>query len=221
MRLQKKRIVSAIIISVLIAGVVGASGCIAPGLESVLEGLHTPQHDEADYIPVDYVKEGHYYFEDDFGRSFNKTLYEGDTSALSRKFNPNDWIYYVQGLKFIKDANDMEIFYNVSETLERGGGDCEDRAILLARGLYDMGFDTCIIVQKSHVLAGISKSQVDSRYKGILMSFSKPKTYKGVEVDGYYPIETTIHWGISEYDENPLKYEKMYVLGQTPAESGR
>lgn len=198
------KIKSLFIISILLFVLTFSAACL---------NLDLSEHDEADKIYADYVYGGYYYFEDDNGRSFNKTLWEGDFSNIPNQYEPNQWIDYVRSLKYIKDADDGEIFYNAWETIERGGGDCEDLSILLARGLYEMGFDTCIIVQKEHILAGIDKSQVDSKYKGIYKNLQEMKTHKDVVADKYYVLESTIEWGIGEYDEtSPIEYEKIYEL---------
>lgn len=191
-----KHIIAVVLVTV---AVILTAGCF--GLSS---------HDEADKV---YGTVGYYYLEDDNGRSFNKTLHEGDVSIISQLYSPNKWITYVQGMRYIHDGTGKDIFYNATETMIRGGGDCEDLAILMARGLHDMGFDTAVIALKGHAVVGISVAQTDAHYKGIQIPHTPRKdTYTNVTIDRYYVIEPTGGWTIGEYNANPVPYEKIYRL---------
>lgn len=198
----------AIVFSLIVATICFC-GCINIGNDT-----NVPSHDENDKIYVNYMPNGYYYFEDDNGRSFNKTLWEGDVSELVKGHTVNSWIDFVHSLEYMEDENDQEIFYNITEVLERGGGDCEDLAILMARGIHELGYNSSVIVQKSHVLAGLSKDDMldDSNHIEFRLANHKRKTFTWILADNYFAIECTVPWEIGEYDESPLKYEKIYML---------
>lgn len=162
------------------------------------------------------MSHGYYYFVDDNYKSFYETLWDEDMgNYINALDSPKEWIYYIQNMKFISDGdNNEEYFSTISETLKRNGGDCEDRAILMARMLYEYGYDSCVIVTKEHVLAGIKKSQFN------YSKFQKPYTknsFYGLydlsnEIEDYYIIECTAEFPIKYYDEKEILVEKIYEL---------
>lgn len=172
------------------------------------------QHNPEDYLTT--AEGQHYYYEDVDGKSFYETVFAGDVTPYITGKNPTTWIQFVQNLPFIDDgkAGEIEIFRDVNETMSLGGGDCEDKSILMARGLKEMEVDSCIILQAQHVAVGVSKEQVDNHFKGLSLPSKKTSRwlYSNVNSDGYYVVETTANWGIGEYDEYPLTYEKMIVV---------
>lgn len=192
------------LIIVLIIACVLSAGCLG----------YNPE----DKIYADYMPLGYYYFVDDEDRSFYETLWAENMSEYINIFNsPRDWVEYIQHMKYIDDGHNGidEHFSTISETLSKNGGDCEDRAILMARVLYEYGYDTCVIVTKNHVLAGINKKQFNNDvYKVQPLthdSYSSLYNLKNLFKD-YIIIECTAPYPIGYYDEKVLDYEKIYYL---------
>ena len=168
-----------------------------------------------DKIYADYMPHGYYYFIDDDGVSFYETLWNDNMSNyINLHSSPKEWVYYIQHMPYISDGeNEAEYFSSISETLLKNGGDCEDRAILMARMLYEYGYDSCVIVTKEHVLAGVKKSQFDyNKLQPSIHSYTYNLYNLSNALDNYYIIECTASYPFRYYDEPKLIAEKIYEL---------
>lgn len=168
-----------------------------------------------DKIYADYMPHGYYYFIDDDGKSFYETLWKDNMSDyINLHSSPKEWVYYIQHMRYISDGEDeAEYFSSISETLLKNGGDCEDRAILMARMLYEYGYDSCVIVTKEHVLAGIKKSQFDyNKLQPSIHSYTYNLYNLSNALDDYYIIECTASYPFKYYDEPKLIAEKIFEL---------
>lgn len=197
-------------IIILLLFVIVSAGCAS---------LSESTHDSADKIYVDYVSAGYYYFEDDNNRGYNWTIYQDDTTWYVSGKTPTQFITDVRNLEYSSDKSaygKVEVFTTFNETLNRGFGDCEDLSLLLARGLHDMGFDTCVFVTYDHVFVGINKAQVESGYLGInrmiVQNMIYPVADKNCVFYGYYALESTSNWAIGYFDEYDIEIEKIYYL---------
>lgn len=87
---------------------------------------------------------------------------------------------FVQNLDYIEDTTEDDYPYYPVETLftGKGGGDCEDKAILIASILYKLGYDIALIRLPNHMAVGVHLSE----------SAIPDKEYY---VENYYFLETT------------------------------
>ncbi|MDX2002692.1 MAG: hypothetical protein SFW35_09670 [Chitinophagales bacterium] len=122
---------------------------------------------------------------------------KADFLKLSEWQRVNYVVAFVQGLKYVKDANDkIEYAKYPVETLVDLGGDCEDSAILLAALLDEMGYATILISPPGHMAVGIACADCQGSYID----------YKGRKY--YYTETTSTGWKIGEL---PYEHSKNFV----------
>ncbi len=115
---------------------------------------------------------------------------------------------FVQNLNYSKDSTTNGSFeyprYPV-ETLfyGKGGGDCEDKAIITASILNQMGYDVALLRLTNHMAVGVHISKNISGYE--------------IYSDGYYFLETTSIGGTLGYI--PSEYKSRYNLTVYPISS--
>lgn len=56
------------------------------------------------------------------------------------------WFAYVRAILFVNDPDGTEWLQSARVTLQHGGGDCDDRAILMAAGLKSIGIPVRLVV---------------------------------------------------------------------------
>lgn len=106
----------------------------------------------------------------------NKIAIDNGTS-LSKEI-----IDFVQDdINYLNDPNNRDYAKFPYETIYDGGGDCEDKAILMCSLLNSAGYDVCLIVFSDHVGLGVAMQyDVEDGYY-----------YKGNNNQKYYYLETT------------------------------
>ncbi len=84
---------------------------------------------------------------------------EGKVNAVYR--------YIVEEFTYVADPEDTESIRSPFETLARGGGDCEDLAILACSLLENLGIKTYLVLTEDHAYALVSGIDSDSLWKYI------------------------------------------------------
>lgn len=113
-----------------------------------------------------------------------------NTISLSKQI-----IKFVQeDISYLNDPNERDYAKFPYETIYDGGGDCEDKAILMCSLLKNSGYDVCLVVFSDHVGLGVTmKYDIKDGYY-----------YRGRNDKKYYYLETTApDW---EPGELPDKY---------------
>lgn len=111
---------------------------------------------------------------------------------------------FVQNLDYISDAEigeEVEYPRYPIETLyegEVGGGDCEDKAILTANILYNMGYDVALLRLTNHMAVGVNIEKNLSAYHRY--------------VDNYYFLETTTKYKQLGYIPPEYKNDKNLTV---------
>ncbi|MBR4391975.1 MAG: transglutaminase domain-containing protein [Bacteroidales bacterium] len=99
-------------------------------------------------------------------------------------------VTFVQALPYVTDETSMGeenyVRYPI-ETLADGVGDCEDKTVLLAAMLKEMGVDFVLLSMPDHLALGVHCDSVEA---------SHPIMFSGR--DYYYVETTTLHWAIGE-----------------------
>ena len=122
--------------------------------------------------------------------------------------NINFVVSFVQNLEYKKDSNANESFEYPRYPIEtlfngEGGGDCEDKAILAASILSQMGYDVALFRLTNHMAVGVCINQNISGYERY--------------IDDYYFLETTSVGGTLGYIPN--EYKSRYNLTVYPISS--
>lgn len=112
---------------------------------------------------------------------------------------------FVQSLPYIPDtlSGFDEYPRYPLETIDYPGGDCEDKAILAATLLKEMGYDVALIFfpDKFHCGLGVKYDECE---EGICFEFNQIR---------YYYVETTTEgWGLGELPESLAKFNSVSVL---------
>lgn len=122
-------------------------------------------------------------------------------SMASEKDKIQEVLLFVQSLRYESDekSKGMDEYVRFPiETLADGIGDCEDKSILMAALLSEMGIDFILLFPPDHLALGVSCDSVQNAY---------PFKFEGKE---YYYVETTnTHWAIGqippEYLSSPVE----------------
>jgi len=90
---------------------------------------------------------------------------EGKVNAVYR--------YVVENFTYIADPEDTESIQSPFETLQLGGGDCEDLTILACSLLENIGIKTYLVLTESHAYGLVSQINSDNLWKYINKSLEE------------------------------------------------
>ncbi len=90
---------------------------------------------------------------------------EGKVNAIYR--------YIVENFMYIADPEDTESVQSPFETLDLGGGDCEDLTILACSLLENIGIKTYLVLTENHAYALVSRINSDNLWKYINKSLEE------------------------------------------------
>jgi len=83
--------------------------------------------------------------------------------------------YVHKNWSYVKDPYGHEYFAPASESCQTMAGDCDDYAVLMASCLYDIGFNTRVVVTEGHayaeVYAGSTKKELQYAVDNIIKSY--------------------------------------------------
>ena len=161
------------------------------------------------------------------------TTYDNATRMLAREFENissakgfdrltelNFILSFVQALNYYDDITKdgfMDYYKFPLETLVDGGGDCEDKSVLMATMAHILGYDVILFVmnvtavltneKEGHVAVGVSINS-EGQYRQYLQDYY---TYKG---KAYYYMETTASKS-NKLDDGTIHY----YVGVSPEET--
>lgn len=133
----------------------------------------------------------------EYDRQFIRSLVDVLCPSMSsEKDRIREAMLFVQSLRYETDEKSKgtdEYVRFPLETLADGVGDCEDKSILLAALLSEMGADFIMLFPPDHLALGILCDSVQNAY---------PFKFEGKD---YYYVETsTTHWAIGQIPEEYL-----------------
>ncbi|MBN1176010.1 transglutaminase domain-containing protein [Candidatus Woesearchaeota archaeon] len=126
--------------------------------------------------------------------------------------------YVVMNYEYISDPRGVELIQSPHDTLEVGGGDCEDLTILYNSLLENVGIETKLVLTKDHaysLVCGLDVESTNQYVADLLYDTTWDEYYNGIDYYIFDDMDCIVGDGANGYflgdDSNIEKEEKIAI----------